>query len=89
MAKTDKKTVLITGASRGIGAATALLAARKGYAVAVNYASNPEAAQAVVQRISAGGGAAFAEQHRADVAAALLAVFDKAGMYDVVIKSIG
>ena len=66
MAKTDKKTVLITGASRGIGAATALLAARKGYAVAVNYASNPEAAQAVVQRISAGGGAAFAVQ--ADVA---------------------
>ncbi|MEO6319330.1 MAG: SDR family NAD(P)-dependent oxidoreductase, partial [Polaromonas sp.] len=32
--------VLITGGSRGIGAATALLAARQGYAVAVNYAAN-------------------------------------------------
>ena len=44
-----EQVLLITGASRGIGAATALLAARKGYAVAVNYAANSAAADAVVR----------------------------------------
>ncbi len=39
------KTVLITGASRGIGTATAILAAEKGYAVAVNYNKSREAAE--------------------------------------------
>ncbi len=58
--------VLITGGSRGIGAATALRAARLGYAVAVNYTSNAKAANAVVQQISSGGGTAIALQ--ADVA---------------------
>ena len=60
------KIVLITGASRGIGAATALLAARQGWAVAVNYQGNQAAADAVVQRIRDGGGTALAVQ--ADVA---------------------
>ena len=75
MAKSEKKTILITGASRGIGAATALLAARKGYAVAINYASNADAAQAVVQQINTHGGTALAVQ--ADVAdeAQVLAMF--------------
>ena len=54
--------LLVTGGSRGIGAATALLAARKGYAVAVNYTSNAAAAQDVVRTIEAGGGKAFAVQ---------------------------
>ncbi|MCC2634511.1 MAG: fabG 9 [Ramlibacter sp.] len=58
--------LLVTGGSRGIGAATALLAARKGYAVAVNYTSNAAAAEDVVRAIEAGGGKAFAVQ--ADVA---------------------
>jgi NAD(P)-dependent dehydrogenase (short-subunit alcohol dehydrogenase family) len=58
--------LLVTGASRGIGAATALLAASKGYAVAVNYTSNAKAAQDVVSRIRAEGGKAIAVQ--ADVA---------------------
>lgn len=56
------KTVLITGASRGIGAATAILAARSGYAVAVNYLHNAGAAEAVVARIRDGGGHAVAVQ---------------------------
>jgi NAD(P)-dependent dehydrogenase (short-subunit alcohol dehydrogenase family) len=43
-----KDVALITGASRGIGAATARLAATRGYAVCVNYRSNREAADAVV-----------------------------------------
>lgn len=54
------KVLLITGASRGIGAATALLAAQHGYAVAVNYHRNRAAAQAVVDAIHADGGKAIA-----------------------------
>ncbi|NML87324.1 SDR family oxidoreductase [Polaromonas sp.] len=71
------KLVLITGGSRGIGAATALLAARQGYAVAVNYASNSLAADEVVRQIHQSGGHAMAVQ--ADVAqeAQVLAMFEK------------
>ena len=58
--------VLITGASRGIGAATARLAASRGYAVCVNYRSNATAAKTVVEAITGGGGRAIAVQ--ADVA---------------------
>ncbi|MRD48787.1 SDR family oxidoreductase [Caenimonas koreensis] len=54
--------LLVTGASRGIGAATALLAAEKGYAVAVNYATNRHAADEVVASIRAIGGRAIAMQ---------------------------
>ena len=49
--------LLITGGSRGIGAATALLAAQRGFAVAVNYASNSLAADEVVRAIRDQGGA--------------------------------
>lgn len=58
--------LLITGGSRGIGAATALLAARQGYAVAVNYTRHAAAANEVVRQIRAGGAQAIALQ--ADVA---------------------
>jgi NAD(P)-dependent dehydrogenase (short-subunit alcohol dehydrogenase family) len=61
-----KEVLLVTGGSRGIGAAVALLAAAKGYAVAVNYASNAKAADEVVREIAAKGGRAIAVQ--ADVA---------------------
>ncbi|CAN7182863.1 SDR family oxidoreductase [Acidovorax sp. LjRoot129] len=66
---------LITGGSRGIGAATARLAARQGWAVAVNYAHDKDAAHAVVASITAAGGTAMAVQ--ADVAdeAQVLAMF--------------
>jgi NAD(P)-dependent dehydrogenase (short-subunit alcohol dehydrogenase family) len=60
------KLVLITGGSRGIGAATALAAARKGYAVAINYTANALAADEVVREIRAAGGTAMSVQ--ADVA---------------------
>ena len=71
------KLVLITGASRGIGAATALLAARQGYTVAVNFASNAQAADAVVRQIEQAGGQAIALQ--ADVAdeAQVLGMFEQ------------
>ena len=53
---------LVTGASRGIGRATAKLLAQEGYTVAVNYQRNGSAAAAVVEAISAQGGKAFAVQ---------------------------
>ena len=55
-----QKVLLITGASRGIGAATAKLAAARGWAVAVNYHRQRDAAQAVVDAIRADGGRAVA-----------------------------
>ena len=58
--------VLVTGGSRGIGAATALRAARSGFAVAVNFQRNAEAAEAVVRQVQATGMRAVAVQ--ADVA---------------------
>lgn len=56
------KIVIITGGSRGIGAATALLAAERGYSVVVNYAGNQQAANAVCAEIVAKGGTAIAVQ---------------------------
>ena len=60
------KVLLVTGGSRGIGAATARLAAEQGWAVAVNYTANSLAADEVVRAIRAAGGQAIAVQ--ADVA---------------------
>ena len=59
--------LLVTGASTGIGAATALLAARKGYAVALNYLRQRAAAEAVASAIGDAGGRALAIQ--ADIGA--------------------
>jgi NAD(P)-dependent dehydrogenase (short-subunit alcohol dehydrogenase family) len=69
--------VLITGGSRGIGAATALLAARQGYAVAVNYTANSLAADEVVRQIRQAGGQAMAVQADVAVEAQVMAMFEK------------
>ncbi|HSI53142.1 MAG: SDR family oxidoreductase [Ramlibacter sp.] len=61
-----EQVLLVTGGSRGIGAATSLLAASKGYAVAVNYTARADAAEDVVGQIRSAGGKAIAVQ--ADVA---------------------
>ncbi|MBL8389211.1 MAG: SDR family oxidoreductase [Hydrogenophaga sp.] len=69
--------LLVTGGSRGIGAATARLAARQGWAVAVNYTTHSLAADEVVRAIRAEGGHAITVQ--ADVAdeAQVLRMFEK------------
>jgi len=69
--------LLITGASRGIGAAAALLAAQRGFAVAVNYASNSLAADEVVRTIRDGGGRAISVQADVGDEAQVLAMFEK------------
>jgi len=69
------KTILITGASRGIGAATARLAARQGYAVAVNYYRNQVAAERVVSQITDDGGQAVAIQADATEETGILRLF--------------
>lgn len=71
----NDRVLLITGASRGIGAATARLAAREGWAVAVNYAERREAADAVVRDIEATGGRALALQADVRDEAAVLRMF--------------
>ena len=71
------KVVIITGGSRGIGAATALLAAKQGYAVAVNYTANSLAADEVVRQIRAKGGTAITVRADVAVQADVLAMFKK------------
>ncbi len=56
------KVMIVTGASRGIGAAIAQLAAQRGYAVCINYARNRVAADAVAESITAAGGKAICVQ---------------------------
>lgn len=58
----SRPVVLITGASRGIGAATARIAAARGYTVVVNFAARVDAATTLVNEIAAAGGEAFAVQ---------------------------
>lgn len=82
----DDKIVLITGASRGIGAATARLLAQRGAAVAVNYVTNSGAASRVVGDITAAGGSAFAIQAdvrvRSEVEAMVESVRERLGPVD-------
>jgi NAD(P)-dependent dehydrogenase (short-subunit alcohol dehydrogenase family) len=81
------KVVLITGASRGIGAATALLAAQQGWAVAVNYVANSLAADEVVRQIRAAGSTAMAVQ--AQVLRMFDAVDAKLGRLDGLVNNAG
>ena len=74
----DRPVTIVTGASRGIGAATARLAAQRGHAVCVNYRSDAAAAQRVVDEILAAGGAAIAVQGNVAVEADVVRMFDAA-----------
>jgi NAD(P)-dependent dehydrogenase (short-subunit alcohol dehydrogenase family) len=70
------KVILVTGASRGIGAATARLAAERGYAVCVNYRRNREAAEGVVNAIEGLGARAVAVQADMTVEADVTRLFE-------------
>lgn len=73
-----EKVLLVTGASRGIGAATARLAAARGYAVCVNYLKSRAAADALVEDIHALGGKAVAVAADVAVEADVVRLFDTA-----------
>lgn len=70
------KVALITGGSRGIGAATALLAASQGWTVAINYLRHAHAAEAIAQKIRDAGGVALTIQADVSVEADVITMFE-------------
>jgi len=84
---------LITGASRGIGAATARVLASEGFAVALNYRVSDEAAEALVAEITGSGGRAMAiaadVRDATAVKAMVAAVLEKLGSIDVLVNNAG
>lgn len=89
----EAKTLLVTGGSRGIGAACAKLGAEAGYRVAVNYVSDRTAADQIVADIESAGGEAFTIQGdvgtEADVLSMFEAVDQKFGRLDALINNAG
>lgn len=85
--------MLVTGAGRGIGASVARLAARRGYAVAVNYARNAATAEAVVNEILGAGGRAVALQADVSTPEGAARLFERVdaelGTLDVLVNNAG
>jgi NAD(P)-dependent dehydrogenase (short-subunit alcohol dehydrogenase family) len=89
----DTPVILITGGSRGVGAATARLAAGKGYDVAISYLSNEAAALAVVADVEAAGRGALAVRADSADPAQVIALFERIdqrfGRLDVLVNNAG
>jgi NAD(P)-dependent dehydrogenase (short-subunit alcohol dehydrogenase family) len=85
--------MLITGGSRGIGAATALGAAKRGYRIALSYLGNVAAANEIVQKIQQGGGEAIAIQADVGIEADVLRLFksvdEKMGVLHALVNNAG
>lgn len=93
MKQQDQKVAVVTGASRGIGAAIAQRLAADGFAVVVNYAGNAEEAEAVAGRIEAAGGTALPAQADVSDPRAVKRLFDAVdaafGAVDVLVNNAG
>lgn len=89
----ERRVVLVTGGSRGIGAATARLAAERGYDVAISYVRDGAAAERVVDDCRASGARAVAIRADVSVEADVVSLFDAAvaelGRIDVVVNNAG
>ncbi|TWB19052.1 3-oxoacyl-[acyl-carrier protein] reductase [Nitrospirillum amazonense] len=93
MTTNTKKVALVTGASRGIGAAIAERLGRDGHTVIINYAGNANAAEAVAAKIEAAGGRALTVQADVADADAVKTMFDRVeaafGGVDILVNNAG
>jgi 3-oxoacyl-[acyl-carrier protein] reductase len=93
MTEQTNKVAIVTGASRGIGAAVAERLARDGFTVVVNYSGDAAAAEALVRKIEGAGGRALAAKADVSDAAAVRRLFDSAetafGGVDVLVNNAG